>query len=109
MREGRGRGEGEKTEEEGRGREGGRGGGEERGGGRERKGGRRGVEGRGIIQREIESKEHTTTYMYILSHTSTQTRVVQFPFHSFLPMGWTVGYRHEGWYSLGCSLVHWGT
>ena len=45
-----------------------------------------GEEGRGIIQREIESKKHTTTYMYILSHTSTQTRVVQFPFHSFLPM-----------------------
>ena len=60
------------------------------GGGRE--GGERGrgegggKEGRWIIQREIESKEHTTTYMYILSHTSTQTRVVQFPFHSFLPM-----------------------
>ena len=32
-----------------------------------REGGRRGKEGRGIIQREIESKEHTTTYMYILS------------------------------------------
>ena len=45
-----------------------------------------GREGRGIVQREIESKEHTTTYMYILSHTSTQTRVVQFPFHSFLLM-----------------------
>ena len=60
-------------EGEGGGREGGRG----EGGGKE---------GEGIIQREIKSKEHTTTYMYILSHTSTQTRVVQFPFHSFLLM-----------------------
>ena len=61
----------------GRGREGMRGGGSGKGGRREET---------GIIQREIESKEHTTTYMYILSHTSTQRRVVQFPFHSFLPM-----------------------
>ena len=70
VREGRVRREGGKREEEGRGRE----------------GGRREEEGRGVIQREIESKDHTTTYMYILSHTSTQTRVVQFPFHSFLLM-----------------------
>ena len=84
----------------------------ERGGGRG-EGGEK--EGEGGERDNTESKEHTTTLIYILSHTSTQTRVVQFPFHSipsfpwYIGMGWTVGYRHEGWYSLGCSLVHWGT
>ena len=68
-----GREGGREEERERGGREGGREGGSE---GR-REGGRRGKEGeegRGIIQREIESKEHTTTYMYIHRKMTLQKR-----------------------------------